>query len=222
MCIYIYIIYILTFNDRPAWIWYLQSREGHQSSRHLDTLSLDELQRLSGESPRPGAGAPRGKHLWLVVFSHPIARGRETGFVKMTLGEIRIRMSLIRTTITWLVVFSHASEKWWSSSNKGWWDKPNINGKMPNWWQPNHQPVMIFVIWLIYIDMDLILCEPEFLVWSFSLKGIGTITWRSLLLLMLDKHWINMQFTTLRIKPLPFQVQVPPMQDPGVSKLQHF
>ena len=23
-----------------------------------------------------------------------------------------------------------------SSSIKGWWMKPNINGKMPNWWQP--------------------------------------------------------------------------------------
>ena len=29
-----------------------------------------------------------------------------------------------------------------SERHLGWWDKPNMNGNMPNWWQPNHQPVI--------------------------------------------------------------------------------
>ena len=26
----------------------------------------------------------------------------------------------------------------------GWWQKPNMNGKIQNWWQPNHQPVVLW------------------------------------------------------------------------------
>ena len=26
----------------------------------------------------------------------------------------------------------------------GWLEVPNISGKMPNWWQPNHQPVFVY------------------------------------------------------------------------------
>ena len=44
--------------------------------------------------------------------------------------------------LIWLVGQGHPSEKWWSSSIKGWWKKPNMNGKIKNWWQPNHQPVI--------------------------------------------------------------------------------
>ena len=43
---------------------------------------------------------------------------------------------------TWLVGGLSPSEKYdfvnWDD------DIPNINGKMPNWWQPTHQPDMFF------------------------------------------------------------------------------
>ena len=32
--------------------------------------------------------------------------------------------------LIWLVGQGHPSEKWWSSSIKGWWKKPNMNGKI--------------------------------------------------------------------------------------------
>ena len=38
------------------------------------------------------------------------------------------------------MVSRHPSEKWWSSSIGMIIEIPNMNGKIKNWWQPNHQP----------------------------------------------------------------------------------
>ena len=45
-------------------------------------------------------------------------------------------------------------KKWWTSSIGMMIDIPNMNGKMPNWWQPNHQPDIHSVSSSICEDVD--------------------------------------------------------------------
>ena len=60
---------------------------------------------------------------------------------------MRTRSSPISGNPNWLVGQGHPSEKWWSSSIKGWWHDPKISGKMPNSWQPftTKQPLCMMI-----------------------------------------------------------------------------
>ena len=60
---------------------------------------------------------------------------------KKPLGEGFYGVQLFVVLKLWLVGGPGEKPLWkiWLRQ-LGWWKQPNISGKMPNWWQPNHQP----------------------------------------------------------------------------------
>ena len=55
----------------------------------------------------------------------------------------------ISPLLIWLVGQGHPVLKNIWLRQLGWWVIPNMNGKMQNWWQPNHQPVKSYSTWWI-------------------------------------------------------------------------
>ena len=50
-------------------------------------------------------------------------------------------VAMILEIFIWWVVGGWGKTPLKNMSQLGWWQKPNIHGKMKNWWQPNHQAV---------------------------------------------------------------------------------
>ena len=67
---------------------------------------------------------------WWATVNDPFLRSAFRQWVKL-MGTAEVQ------DVNWLVVSRHPSE---NMTQLGWSSQANINGKMPNWWQPNHQP----------------------------------------------------------------------------------
>ena len=67
----------------------------------------------------------------------PQTSSRQALFLKWTGAAFTILMVL---KCFWLVVSRHPVLKNIRVRQLGWWEIPNISGKIKNWWQPNHQP----------------------------------------------------------------------------------
>ena len=59
-----------------------------------------------------------------------------------------------RSLTSWLVGQGHPVLKNDGLRQLGWWHTPNINGKIQNWWQPNHQPVVACWFWHIRLSRN--------------------------------------------------------------------